>query len=33
MVYIDGEPTDQPCFEDVDVFKDSEGNTEIIIHF
>ena len=29
----DEEPTDQPCFEDVDVYKDSDGNTKIILHF
>ena len=33
MVYINEEPTDQPCFEDVDVYKDSDGNTKIILHF
>lgn len=33
MVYIDGKPTDQPCFEDVDVFKDGDGEAELIIHF
>lgn len=34
MIYIDGKPTKKPCFGDVDIFKDKDGNIlEVIFHF
>lgn len=34
MIYIDGKPTKKPCFEDVDIFEDKDGNIlEVIFHF
>lgn len=26
MIYIDGKPTKKPCFEDVDIYLDKDGN-------
>lgn len=34
MVYVNGKPTNEPCFGDVDIYKDSDGNVEkVIFHF
>ena len=33
-VYVNGKPTNEPCFGDVDIYKDSEGNVaKVIFHF
>ena len=34
MVYVNGKSTNEQCFGDVDIYKDSEGNVEkVIFHF
>lgn len=31
MVYIDGKPTEEKCFSDVDIYKVKDGKIEKII--